>query len=488
MVDERCTWPRGKSLGGTTTINTMVYTRGNKLDFDKWADMGNYGWDFKNVLPYFKKSEKFRIPGIFDPAYHGYNGNVDVEYPQWRTPFATAFLEAGQTLGYNITDVNGADQIGFSYIQLTSDQGARCSASKAYLRINRSNLDIVTGARVLRILINSRNQAYGVEYEKNGIKYKAYASKEVVLSAGTIDSAKLLMLSGIGPRDHLNQMGIPVIKDAKVGYNLQEHIGFWGLSFVVDLPVTIILKRISDSSILLDYIFHRKGPISSPAGAEAIAFMKTKYSEDSRPDVELFLLAAGLNADNGRVFRKGYGITDKVYDAIYKPIEGRDTITILPVGHNPKSRGRILLKSKDPYDKPIINGNFFNNTMDIEVLLEGIKYAIELVNTEPFKKYGVQINSLKVPGCEKFEFGCDDYWRCAIRQIPLMENHECGTIKMGPKNDPNAVVDPELRVYGIDYLRVVDASVMPVIPVGHITADVYMIGEKGADMIKYTWQ
>ncbi|KAF7988519.1 hypothetical protein HCN44_001092 [Aphidius gifuensis] len=489
MKDLRCTWPRGKSLGGSSTINNLIHTRGNKLDFDEWANLGNYGWEYEKILKYFKKSERFRIPEIRDSFYHNTEGNVDVEYSQWRTPLATAFLDAGKECGYNITqDYNGAEQMGFGYIQLATDKGARCSASKAYLRVKRPNLDIVPSARVLRVLINSRKEAYGVEYEKNGKKYEVHASKEVILSAGTIDTAKLLILSGIGPKDHLNELGIPLVKDAKVGYNLQEHIAFWGLSFIVDLPVTIQFKRFINPKLYSEYFFRREGPLASPAGPEAIAFVQTKYAQDARPDIELLQISAAMTSDKGLFLRKGYGVSERIYNAIYKPLEGKDLVTVWPSLQHPKSRGRILLRSKNPYDEPILKGNFFDDPLDLDVIVEGIKHTVKLFNTKALKKYGAKINSLKIPGCEQYEFGSDDYWKCGVLSIPAMENHECGTAKMGPKDDPDAVVDPELRVYGVNRLRVVDASVMPLIPDGHITASVYMVGEKGADMIKNTWQ
>ncbi|XP_044013818.1 glucose dehydrogenase [FAD, quinone]-like [Aphidius gifuensis] len=489
MKDIRCTWPRGKSLGGSSTINNLIHTRGNKLDFDEWANLGNSGWEYENVLKYFKKSEKFGIPDIDDSFYHNTDGNVNVEYSQWRTPLAKTFLDAGKELGYNITkDYNGAEQMGFGYVQLATDKGARCSASKAYLRVKRSNLDIVPSARVLRVLINSRKEAYGVEYEKDGKNYEVHASKEVILSAGTIDTAKLLILSGIGPKDHLDELEIPLVKDAKVGYNLQEHVAFWGLNFIVDSPVTILLRRLLNPIVYAKYLFRRTGPLSSPGGPEALAFIQTKYAQDGRPDIELLFASFAISSDKGLVIKNAYGISDRVFDVIFRPNSGKDVVTIWPSIQHPRSRGRILLKSKNPYDEPILKGNFFDDPLDLDVIVEGIKHTVELFNTKAFKKHGAKINSLKIPGCEQYEFGTDDYWKCGILSIPVMENHECGTAKMGPKDDPDAVVDPELKVYGVDRLRVIDASIMPTIPGGHITASVYMVGEKGADMIIQKWQ
>ncbi|XP_043270259.1 glucose dehydrogenase [FAD, quinone]-like [Venturia canescens] len=488
MKDRRCTWPRGKSLGGTSSINYMIHNRGNKLDYDEWAEDGNEGWSYEDVLPYYRKSERFRVPGNYNSSYHGKNGHLCVEHVPYHSPLATEFLKAGKDLGYEVVDYNGAEQIGFSYLQVNMDRGTRCSASKAYLRVERPNLDIVTQAQVTKILIDEKKRAYGIEYKKKGRTDKVYVRKEVILSAGTIDSAKLLMLSGVGPSDHLEELGIEVIKDAKVGYNLYEHLGFLGITFKINASVTLVLSRVvTNPKNFIDYGLHRKGPITLPGGPESIAFMRTKYALDERPDLELLFIGSSIAADNGLSVYKGYGVSDEAYKKVYKPLENRDAWTVWPIVQNPRSHGRIKLKSKDPFEAPIIEGNFFTHPIDVEILLEGVKQVINISKTERFQAYGSQIHKAKVPGCTKYAFGSDDYWRCAIRHLPATMNHVIGTAKMGPASDPDAVVDPQLKVHGIERLRVVDASIMPKIPVGHINAGIYMIGEKAADMIKETW-
>ncbi|CAD6231524.1 GSCOCG00001452001-RA-CDS [Cotesia congregata] len=487
MKDRRCTWPRGKSLGGTSTLNYMIHTRGNRVDYDTWEAAGNNGWSYDDVLPYFIKSERFKIPEPYNASYHGKDGYLCVEHIPYHMPLSTEFLKAGKKLGWEIIDYNGPEQIGFSYLQVNMDRGARCSASRAYLKVRRPNLEIVTLARVTKILIDSDRRAYGVEYIKDGKTRQIRATKEVISSAGTIDSAKLLMLSGIGPRDHLEDLGIPVIKDAKVGYNLLEHVGFLGLTFLVNASVTLLEKTIIKPQNALQYMIDRSGPLSIPGGAEAIAFIRTKYAQDSRPDLELLFVSGSIHSDNGVAVRKGHGITDELYNAVFKPIENRDAWSIWPIMQQPRSVGKITLRSKNPFDDPIIQPNFFTHPADIEIILEGVKHAIKIAATEEFQKYNSRLHTIKIPGCREFDFASDDYFRCAIRHLPSMMNHEVGTVKMGPPEDPTAVVDSQLRVYGVKGLRVVDASIMPTMPIGHVNAGIFMIGEKAADMIKQMW-
>lgn len=367
------------------------------------------------------------------------------------------------------------------------DKGARCSASKAYLRVKRPNLDIVTGARVTKVLIDEDYRAYGVQYIKNNKKKLVFSTKEVLLSAGTIDSAKLLMLSGIGPKEHLQELGIEVIKDSKVGYNMYEHIGFLGLTFLIDKPVSLLQSKLFNPHVLWEYAFKRSSYIAIPGGAEALAFIRSKYAPSEKPDIELLFISGSIHSDNGKGVRKGLRITDEVYNTVYKPIENKDAWSIWPIIQSPKSVGRLTLTSKDPFVPPKIEPNFFSHPADIEILLEGIKHAINVSKTEPFLAYNSRLHDIKIPGCEFYEFGSDDYWRCAIKYLPSMMNHEIGTVKMGPKTDPYAVVDSRLRVYGIKNLRVVDASIMPTMPIGHVNAGIFMIGEKAADMIKQDW-
>ncbi|XP_025159050.1 glucose dehydrogenase [FAD, quinone]-like [Harpegnathos saltator] len=426
--------------------------------------------------------------GIKNSSYHGKDGNLCVEFTPYHTELASVYLKAGQELGYDVVDYNGENQIGFSYIQVNMDRGVRCSAARAYLdSINRENLNIVTGARVTKVLIDGNKRAYGVEYIQDATLKRVFCKKEVVLSAGTIDSAKLLMLSGIGPKDHLEDLGIPVIQDSKVGYNMYEHIGFLGLTFLVNQTVSLLQSKITPSAVL-EYLLFRNGLMTIPGGAEAIAFIKTKYAVDEKPDVELLFVSGSIHSDDGLVLKEALRITDDVYNAIFKPIQGREAWSVWPIVQSPRSVGRLTLQSKNPLEPPKMEPNFFNHPADLEIILEGVKHAINISKTEAFRAYDSRLNDLTIPTCRQFEFATDDYWRCAIKHLPSMMNHEVGTVKMGPSTDAYAVVDPQLRVYGIQNLRVADASVMPTMPVGHVNAGIYMIGEKASDLIKTAWE
>lgn len=277
----RCNIPKGRALGGTSVINFMLYQRGHRKDFDRWAANGNFGWSYQEVLPYFKKSEKINIAEFMNSPYHGQNGYLDIEHSKYNTPLLTAFLNGGRELGYNVTDPNGHSLLGFSRAQATLRNGRRCSAAKAFLRPirNRNNLHISMRSRVTKILIDPIMKfAYGVEFIKNHKLYRILTRKEVILSAGTIASPQLLMLSGIGPKDHLTQFDIPVIQDLKVGYNLHDHSCINGLVFLLNRPLSVREGDVQNPADLFNYMFYGRGPYTIPGGAEGLSFVKTPNS------------------------------------------------------------------------------------------------------------------------------------------------------------------------------------------------------------------
>ena len=261
LINRRSRWPRGKVLGGSSVLNYMLYVRGNARDYDMWAEAGATGWSWKDVFPYFLKSEDNRDPNIASNGYHNTGGYLTVESPSYQTMISHAFIEAGKYLGYPNADINGPIQAGFTIPQGTTREGVRCSTSKAFLNSvnHRSNLHVVTFAYVTKVLFNEKKRAVGVQFDRFGLTHVVYTRKEIILSAGSINSPQILMLSGIGPADHLKNLGIPVIADLPVGQNLQDHIYPGGAHFTINQQCSITLKRTVTVPRLIEFFTTGKG-------------------------------------------------------------------------------------------------------------------------------------------------------------------------------------------------------------------------------------
>lgn len=493
MVNNRCNWPRGKVLGGSSVLNYMIYVRGNKNDFDHWAEMGNTGWDYNSVLPYFLKSEDNRNPYLARTPYHASGGYLSVQEAPWHTPLVAAFVEAGTELGYENRDINGEKQTGYMIAQGTVRRGSRCSTAKAFLRPIRlrPNFHLALNTLVTKIEIDPKTKrAWGVEFVRQKRKQIIRARREVILSAGAINSPQLLMLSGVGPADHLKAMGIPVLKDLPVGNNLMDHLGFGGLTFLVDKPVAILQNRIQAATATTEYVLNERGPMTVLGGLEGIAFVNTPYANHSIdwPDIQFHMAPASINSDSGAQVWKILGLKEELYREMWQPIHDRYTWTIMPLLLRPRSRGWVRLQSKNPFVAPLMNPNYYDDPFDIATMVEGSKIALRTANAKVFKQFGSRLYQRPIPNCKHHKFLSDEYLECGIRTISMTIYHQCGTNKMGPAYDPEAVVDPRLRVYGIKGLRVVDASVMPQIVSGNTNAAVIMIGEKGSDLIKEDWR
>ncbi|XP_046384929.1 glucose dehydrogenase [FAD, quinone]-like [Ischnura elegans] len=495
----RCNWPRGKVLGGSSVLNYMIYTRGHPKDYDEWEQQGNRGWGFRDVLKYFKKSENAHIPGVFGGSdgnrspYHSSGGYLDVEHLRYRTPLSNAYISAFEEIGirYN-PDYNGEYMEGMSYLQATTRNGSRVSSAKGFLRPvrTRSNLHVAKHCHVTKINIDPKTKrATGVEFQRHGRKYSVRANMEVILSAGAINSPQILMLSGVGPQDHLKEKGIAVIKHLPgVGENLIDHLSFTGFVHTIEVPYAVIQNRDVNFESVAKYYEHHDGPLVLPGAVENIGYIRTNLSEGGLPDVELIMQSTSMAGDNGWVTRRGIGITDEFYDQYFRPLIDRDSWTVLPVVMRPRSRGSIKLRNANPFTWPIMKGNYFEDPLDMEAMVAALQRAKSLGNTETMRKLGAKLYERPVPGCAHLSFGSDEYWRCAVRQLTLPLHHQCGTAKMGPATDKMAVVDDSLRVHGIKNLRVVDASIIPTMVAAHLYAPVLMIAEKASDMIKTTWR
>lgn len=416
---------------------------------------------------------------------------MTIQDSPYLTPVGPAFIQAGEEMGYDIVDVNGEQQTGFAFFQFTQRRASRCSAAKAFLRPARlrKNLHVALFSHVTRIIMDeTTKRALGVEFIRNGRKQSAYAKREVILSAGAINSPHLLMLSGIGPREHLEQVGIKVIHDSPgVGRNLQDHIAVGGIVFKVDHPISFVMNRLVNINSAVRYAVTEDGPLTSNVGLETVGFISTKYANqsDDWPDIEFMLTSASTTSDDQA--RIAHGITDEFYDYMFKDIRNQDVFGVFPMMLRPKSRGYIKLQSKNPLRYPLLYHNYLTHPDDIAVLREGVKASVAFVETQALKRFGARFHDRQVPNCKHLEMYTDEYWDCAIQQYTMTIYHMSGTCKMGQADDPYAVVDNQLRVHGVKGLRVIDASIMPTITSGNINAPVIMIGEKGADYIKQLW-
>ncbi|MBE9002087.1 GMC family oxidoreductase N-terminal domain-containing protein [Nostoc sp. LEGE 12447] len=428
--------PRGKVLGGSSSINVMIYMRGNRHDYDRWQELGNPGWSYQDVLPYFKKFENQQRGAS---QFHAVDGLLSVSDPITPNPISQYFLEAATAMGYKLNpDFNGANQEGAGLYQLTVKDGKRHSTAAAFLLpiINRPNLTITTGASVTRLLFEG-TRTVGVEYLHDGKIHQSFVNQEVILSAGVFDSPKLLMLSGIGSAEHLQTLGIPAIVDLPgVGQNLQDHV-----YVQVGYQATQELQPAATSNI-----------------AEAGLFVHTEANTDITPDLQLScgpVLWMQLESP-----RSSWGFTFAVGTT------------------HCYSRGSVSLRSSDPKNPPLIRMNYLQNEKDMQVLVEGIKVSRQLAYSGAFDKL---LSEEVAPGNDVVS---DEAIRAYILKSCETAHHPVGTCKMGV--DKGAVVDPELRVHGVEGLRVVDASIMPSIITGNTNAPTIMIGEKAADLIKAT--
>ncbi|XP_046384796.1 glucose dehydrogenase [FAD, quinone]-like [Ischnura elegans] len=467
----RCPIPRGKALGGSSVINRMKYMRGNRRDYDAWAAAGNRGWSFDDVLPYFLKSEGNQEPNDVDTIYHGFNGPLMVERFRNHSRLSEAIVEAGRDLGYRVnSDPNGIWQQGFTRTQATTINGTRVSAARAFLQParTRTNLHVLRFSIATKILFDGIT-ATGVRYsDARGNSRDVYVTKEVLLSAGTIATPQLLMLSGIGPAEHLSQMGVPVLKNLRVGDNLQDHVG-------VEVPFTTRAETAPMSGLEMSasFILARSGPLTSTGLSQTVAFISARTHNPDYPDVQVFF-------SDRLCGRSGDNITCE-----YKDVDGE--FNIIPVVLRPRSRGTIRLASLDPREPPMIDTRYLSDPWDMEVALAGVRQALRISRSRRLAQLGVKPSPRKVSGCEKIPGFSDRYWECALRRRTISVCHVVGTAKMGPAEDPAAVVDDRLRVYGLQHLRVVDASVMPTVVSGNTNAPTIMIAEKASDMIKQDW-
>lgn len=366
-------------LGGSSVLNYMLYVRGNKRDYNRWAKMGNKGWSWRDVLPLFIKSEDNQDVGALAAGYHGSGGYLTVKMPDELTLSGQQFNQAGEYLGYPVLDYNGPIQAGFSVPQGTTRDGARCSTSKAFLRParHRSNLHVLTFSYATRILFSRKRKAVAIQFDRFGLTHTVHARKEIILSAGSINTAQLLMLSGIGPKDHLMSLGIPVISNLPVGRNLQDHI-YTGVHFSIQDGTTLHQRKIANIPNIIRYFGAGKGPFTSLGGVEGLGFIKTKFTNhsDDWPDFEIHMVSGTPASDDGQTFRKVQGFTREFWSQYYQPKVHSESFSLYPVMLRPKSKGYIELRSVNPYEPPIIEPRYLTHEEDIQKMVDAMKVSL----------------------------------------------------------------------------------------------------------------
>ncbi|MBG6175958.1 choline dehydrogenase-like flavoprotein [Labrenzia sp. EL_208] len=453
MRDRVFNYTQARVIGGGSAINAQIYTRGNALDYDEWRQMGCDGWGYEDVLPYYRKAED---NDTYNNRYHGQGGPLGVSKPCAPLPICDAYFKAAAELGIpRNEDVTGEKQDGVAYYQLTQKNARRSSAAMAYLAPNRhrKNLHVKTGAPVRRIVVEN-GTATGVDLIDGS---RLTASAEVILSSGSIGSPRLLQLSGIGPADHLKDLGIEVVCDQpEVGANLQDHLDLYCICEVSGPHTYDRYAKLHWSALAgLQYLFTRRGPVSSSL-FETGGFWYAD-PEARSPDLQ-FHLGLGTGIESGVASMPDGGVT---LNSCYL---------------RPRSRGSVRLQSANPNDAPLIDPNYLQDPRDREMSIRGLKLTQEILAQGPLEQF-IKAERLPGPGVTTDE----DYFNF-ICEHSKTSHHPAGTCRMGP--DDQAVLDPRLRIKGLDRLRVIDASVMPTVVSSNTNAAAIMIGEKGADMIR----
>jgi choline dehydrogenase len=454
--NRRIAQPRGRVLGGSISINGLVYIRGQREDYDTWRDLGNAGWGFDDVLPYFRQAEDQQRGA---DEYHGVGGPLRVSDHPEPHPLCDAYIEAAAASGYaRNDDFNGATQEGFGYIQMTARNGWRCSAAKGYLHParKRSNLTVITHALATRVTFEG-TRATGIEYLRHGAKHTATAAREVIVSGGAFNSPQLLQLSGLGPATLLRDHGIPVVADRPgVGANLQDHFN-GRVVYECAEPITlndVVHSKTKSAAAALRWLFTRKGLLNMAASYSA-GFIRVDPAAQS-PDIQLGLCLFSF---------------DKLSEGLHDFSGFYSAVRLL----RPESRGTVLIGSADPQQAPAIKPNYLATEKDCSILLAGVKASREIMNQPAMRRYIVREHD---PGDACVT---DDELMDHIRSKGGISYHPVGTCKMG--SDANAVVDARLRARGVQGLRVIDASIMPTLVSGNTNAPTIMIAEKGAQMI-----
>ncbi|XP_072379187.1 glucose dehydrogenase [FAD, quinone]-like [Diabrotica undecimpunctata] len=482
MKDQKCTLPRGRGVGGTTLINSLQYTRANPENFNQWSKMLNDpSWSYENMLDYFKKSENFQWTNPEAPvdlSYHGTNGPLTVEHAVIHHPLTNLFLDANRDLGINITDYNSPSQIGASVTQLYTNKGRREDMGSIFVTpfLERRNLKVLTGSYVTKVVINKESKiAESVIFTKGGKTYNVRANKEIIISGGAITSPQILMLSGVGPKRHLEDVGVDVIQNLEVGSRFKEHALTGNLYFSSNLSTPI--ESIEDQ--LRDFLNNTGSLTSASTLSQSVGFYNLEKRDGHLPNVAMFIDTHQTSIFEQKILKW----KDDYYETLSN-IKLGNPFRFMILHMTTKSDGTIRLKSNDPFDYPLINPNLLTDQRDRTQVYRAIKFLFKMIETPTFKKFNLKFATPTLAACNHCKYNSKKCWECFMKELTMPGYHPMSSCPMGADPSKGAVVDNNLKVFGVNKLRVADASVFPGPISGYPSINCLVIGEKLADVIK----